>query len=122
SALDVDQRNVLVAGGDGGRDGLEPVGDGDDDIGAEIVEGSRRLHHADSGGLGARQKALALKDRRYAPAWREAVALDHRLDPAIALEQRRGGEHDLQLDVVAVAQRLKRRADPRIARPRRDDD
>src|SRR5690606_38370168 len=59
---------------------------------------------------------------RDVPVGLETVALDDLLDPAIALEQRRGGQHDLQLDIVAVAQRLERCADACIAWPRRDDD
>ena len=98
AALDVRDRDVHVRRGDRGRERLVAVGDGDDDVGLEVVEHRRQLEQAEAGRLRRRDEVLALEHHVDARRDLEAVALDVSTGVAVALEQRRGGDDELQLE------------------------
>ncbi len=120
AALDVGQRDVHVAGGNGGGDGLEAVGNAHHHVGLQVLQCGGRLVQPQRGGLRLRYQVLALQDGVDAPGDVEAVRLHHLHHLAIAVQQGGGGGDDLQLHVIARAQRLKCGAHPRIGGPRRN--
>ena len=76
AALDVGERDVHVGGRDRGRQRLVAVGDGDDDVGLEIVEDRGQLEQPEAGRLGHRREVLALEDHVDPRRDLEPVLLD----------------------------------------------
>ena len=74
AALGVGDGNIHVARGNGGGDGLEPVGDRQHDVGLERLEMGGKLDGAEPHRLGHGDRRLALDDRMHDRLRLEPVA------------------------------------------------
>ena len=116
-------RDVHVGGGHRGGQRLVAVGDRDHDVGLQVVEHRRQLEQAEAGGLRRRHQVLALEHHVDAlPRSSKPSRSIACIGVAVAVEQRRGGDDQLQLEVGMLVDRLQRGADAGVARPGGDDD
>ena len=122
SALDVRERDVHVRSCDGGRDCLVAVGDGDDDIGFEIVEDGREFRESDAGGLRHRCRGLSFEDHEDARVRLESVLLDVVRGVAVTVEEGGCRDDELEFEVGVFADCLERGFYPAVTRAGGDDD
>jgi hypothetical protein len=122
AALHVRERDVHVGSGDRGGQRLVAVGDGNHDVGAQVVQHRGQLQDAEAGGLGHRRGILALEHDEDLGVDAEAVALHVADGAAVAIEQRRRGDDELQLQRGMRLDRGERGFDPAVAGPGGDDD
>ena len=105
-ALYVHERDVHVRGRDGCCERLVPIGDGDNRVRLDVVEHRRQLRKADPGGLGGCDEVLSLEHHVHARRDGKAVALDRLDGVAVSIEERRGGDDQLQLELLVPGDRL----------------
>src|SRR5579859_5835933 len=118
----VRERDVHVGRGECRRHRLEPVPDGEDDVGLEPLERSWQLEQPETRRLCHRARRLALDQHVDALRGLETIALDYVEDGSIPVEQRRRADDELELEPGMVRDRTQRRLDARVVRPRADDD
>ena len=114
AALGVGHGNIHVAGGDRRGDGLEAIGDRENDVGAKILELRRQLDHGQAGGLRHGGGRLALDDAVDGRAGLKPVATDQVDDLAEPVQQRRGAGDELELEPRMRLDRLEDRLDAPI--------
>ena len=102
TALDVGQGDVGIGSRDGGGDGLIAVGDGDDDVGLEVLESRHELDHAKACGLDHGDRIFTLYNTEDLAVDRESVVFDLFIGVAVAVEHGGCRHNDLQFHVRRV--------------------
>ena len=118
----VRQRDVHVRRRHRRRHRLEPIADGDDDVGPQLIEDQWQLDEPHPGGLHHRRGRLPFDEHVHAGGDLEAVPFDVLHDRAVAIEQRGGAGHDLELKVRMAVHRAHHGLDAAVVRPRPDND
>ena len=67
------ERNIQIARCNGGRHGLKPVSNGDDNIRAQIVKSGGQLNNTHPGGLGLSNQILTFHQIMNLQVWLEAI-------------------------------------------------
>src|SRR5687768_13090608 len=120
--LHVDDRNVHVRRSHGSRECLVSIGHRDHGVRRQIVKDGRELDEPESCRLRRGDEVFALQHHVDARGRHEPVVLDRLNRVAVPLQQRRSGDDELQLESRMGVDRLERRADPRVAGTRRNND
>jgi hypothetical protein len=114
--------DVHVGGGEGRRHRLETVADGQNDVRLDPLEDARQLEQAEAGRFRHRRRRLAFDQHVDTRDRREAVRLDEIDDGAIAVEDGRGADDDLQLELGMRGDRPHRRFRAAVVGAAADDD
>ena len=115
------KRNIHVGGSHRRCHGLEAIGYGHNHVRLQIVENRCEFRQAEPGGLGRGYEIFSLEDHVNLPVYLEARFFDNANRTAIAFQQRRCRDDELQLNILMRAQRLKGGVNPRVAGTRGND-
>ena len=112
---------VHVRSSDGGREGFVSIGDGDNDIGLEVVKNRRQFDQAQSRRFRRCDRILPFHHHEHPGRDLKTIPPDGLDRIAVAGQKRRTPDNELKLEIGMIGDGVKRRFNPGIARPGGDD-